>query len=58
MYTFPKRLKIFSIACILIGLLGLTYGFLSSPSTIEEAIEMTASDHHGESENHEESHPS
>jgi len=58
MYTFPKRLKIFSIACMLLGLLGLTYGFLSSPSTIEEAIEMTSADHHGESENHEEGHSS
>ena len=41
MYTFPKRFKIFSLACMIIGLLGLTYGFLSAPSTIEEAIEMT-----------------
>ena len=52
MYTFPKRLKVFSLACMIIGLLGLTYGFLSAPSTIEEAIEMSSSDHYGESENH------
>ena len=48
MYTFPKRLKIFSAACMLLGLLGLSYGFLSTPSSVEEAIEMTSSDHHEE----------
>ena len=56
MYTFPKRLKIFSLACMIIGLLGLTYGFLSAPSSIEEAIEMTSSDHHGESLSHDQGH--
>ena len=56
MYTFPKRLKIFSLVCMIIGLLGLTYGFLSAPSTIEEAIEMTSSDHYGETVSHNEGH--
>ncbi len=53
MYNFPKRLKIFSLACMFMGFLGLSYGFFSSPSTVEEAIEMTASADHGESQNHE-----
>ena len=54
MYTFPKRLKIFSALCMLLGLLGLSYGFLSAPSSVEEAIEMTSSDHHEESDGNEE----
>jgi hypothetical protein len=58
MYTFPKRLKTFSVACMLLGLLGLSYGFLSTPSSVEEAIEMTSSDHHEESESHEKEHSS
>ena len=58
MYTFPKRLKIFSAACMLLGLLGLSYGFLSTPSSVEEAIEMTSSDHHEESDGNEENNSS
>ena len=43
---------------MLLGLLGLSYGFLSAPSSVEEAIEMTSSDHHEESDGNEENNSS
>ena len=52
MYTFPNKLRNLSIVFMILGFLGLTYGFLTSPATIEEAKAMVASSHgdgHGES---------
>jgi hypothetical protein len=52
MYTFPNKLRNLAIAFMVIGLLGLAYGFITAPSTIEEAKAMVASSHgdgHGES---------
>ena len=52
MYTFPNKLRNLSIVFMIVGFLGLTYGFLTSPATIEEAKAMVASSHgdgHGES---------
>jgi len=45
MYTFSGRLKTFSIALMILGALGMGYGFLSAPSTIEEVKEIL---HHEE----------
>jgi len=42
MYTFSKRLKTFSFALMIVGLLGITWGFLNTPSTVEEAKEIVA----------------
>ncbi len=48
MYQFSGKLKIFSLALIVVGVLGIGYGFLSTPSTPEEAMEMVAkNDDHG-----------
>ena len=47
MYTFSKKLKLFSFALMILGALGLTYGFLSAPSNVEEAKAMVA-DAHGD----------
>jgi hypothetical protein len=58
MYRFSGKTKMLSLALILIGVLGIAYGFLTAPSTIEEAKEMMAhhnahDDGHGTSVAHE-----
>lgn len=49
MYTISNRLKMGSIILMVVGLLGIGYGFLAAPSTVAEAKEMVAShdDGHG-----------
>ncbi|MCG1034808.1 quinol:cytochrome C oxidoreductase [Polaribacter sargassicola] len=42
MYQFSGKLKIFSIALIIIGAIGITLSFLNAPSSIEEAKEIIA----------------
>jgi RsiW-degrading membrane proteinase PrsW (M82 family) len=42
MYQFSGKLKIFSIALILVGALGIAYSFYSAPKTAEEAMEIVA----------------
>jgi hypothetical protein len=46
MFTLTNKIKTFSIALIVLGLLGIAHGFYSAPSTIEEAKEIVASSHH------------
>ena len=48
MYTFTNKLRNFSITLMVVGFLGLTYGFLTAPKTVEEATAMVADAHHGE----------
>ncbi|NOR29353.1 MAG: quinol:cytochrome C oxidoreductase, partial [Lutibacter sp.] len=52
MYTFSSKLKTFSFALMIIGLLGVGYGFLSAPSTVEDVKVMLQESHntHGEAE--------
>jgi len=58
MYTFSGKLKTFSIALMILGALGIGYGFLSAPNNTEEVKEILAhqsSDHgdtHGTAESH------
>lgn len=52
MYQFSGKLKLASIILIIVGALGIGYGFWKAPSTIEEAKEIMAhqashEDHHG-----------
>jgi quinol:cytochrome c oxidoreductase quinone-binding subunit 2 len=62
MYTLPSKLKLFAIIFMVIGAIGITSGFLSTPKTIEDVKEMMASndDHNGSDEatqnGHEEAH--
>ena len=50
MYTFSNKLKIFSIALIVIGALGWFYSYSVSHITIDEVKTMLASEsHHGHS---------
>ncbi len=71
MYTFSNRLKIASVALMIIGALGIGIGFVSAPGTVEQAKamvashddghngsshEVVASDAHGEAVGHDSSH--
>jgi hypothetical protein len=49
MYTFTNKLRNLSIVLMVVGFLGLTYGFLTAPETVEEATAMVGDAHHGES---------
>ena len=56
MYTFPNKLRNLSITFMIIGFLGLTYGFLSAPATIEESKAMVEASHdEGHGNDHSES---
>ena len=46
-YIVSKQIKILAISFMLIGLVGIVYGFVSAPSNIEEAKEIVASKSHG-----------
>ncbi|MGA0383848.1 MAG: quinol:cytochrome C oxidoreductase, partial [Flavobacteriaceae bacterium] len=51
MYQFSQRFKITTFVLMGLGLLGLAYGFLSAPSTVEEAkaiVAAPAADGHGD----------
>ena len=50
MYTLPRNLKLFSIVLIVLGIVGITYGFLTAPKTVEDAKRIMAEkeSHHGE----------
>ena len=47
MYTFSSKLKTFSLILMVVGLLGIGYGFLSSPKDIHEVEAILASESHG-----------
>ena len=51
MYTFSSKLKTFSLILMVVGLLGIGYGFFSAPKNIQEVEKLLASDAHGS--NHE-----
>jgi len=47
-YTVSNKLKTFSIILIILGLLGMGYGFMSTPGSVDEVKTMLANDaHHG-----------
>ena len=50
MYTFSNRLKIGSFILMAVGLLGIGVGFMSAPSTVEEAKAMVANHDDGHSD--------
>jgi len=59
MYTFSNRLKMASYILIAVGLLGVGYGFITMPHSIQEAKDMVAASHddghgggHGEATEH------
>ena len=54
MYTLPNKLRLFAIAFMVIGAIGIVSGFLSVPSTTAEVKEMMAA--HGDGHGGEASH--
>ncbi|MGV8945012.1 MAG: quinol:cytochrome C oxidoreductase [Lutibacter sp.] len=50
MYTFSSKLKTFSLVLMIIGLLGVGYGFLSAPASVEDVKVLLQESHnaHGE----------
>ena len=48
-YKFSTQIKRLSIALIIIGAIGIAFGFYSAPSNVEEAKEIVASMSHGDS---------
>ena len=54
MYTFSSKLKTFSIALIILGALGMGYGFFTAPKTTDDVKEMMqhAEDTHGTTTDH------
>ncbi len=47
MYTFSKKLKNIAFALMILGIVGIVYGFYSAPKTIEEVEKIVAESHHG-----------
>ncbi len=52
MYTISNRLKMGSIILMVVGLLGIGYGFMTAPSTVAEAKEILASHDDGHGSGH------
>ena len=53
MYQFSGKIKIFSLALIVVGALSIGWGFMSAPSTVEEAKEIMAKEAaHGDHGDH------
>lgn len=54
MYTFSNKLKTFSIVLMILGIVGIAYGFLSVPNSVEEVEQILASHHdtHGSHDVH------
>ena len=48
MYTFSNKLKTFSLVLMVVGLLGIGYGFFTAPKDIQEVEKLLASESHGE----------
>ncbi|MBC7643113.1 MAG: quinol:cytochrome C oxidoreductase [Flavobacterium sp.] len=55
MYTLPSKLKTLSIILMLIGALGIGYGFLSVPKSIQEVESILKADEHAHGGSHSES---
>ena len=55
MYTFSSKLKTFSYALMFIGIIGVAYGFFTTPSSVEDVKVMLQESHdtHGEVATHE-----
>jgi hypothetical protein len=52
MYTFSSKLKTFSFVLMLVGVLGIGYGFFTAPKTIQDVENILAADSHGHHDTH------
>jgi hypothetical protein len=48
MYTFPNKLRNTAFVLMILGLIGIIYGFLSAPKTIEDVEKIVAESQHGQ----------
>ncbi|MFJ1410854.1 quinol:cytochrome C oxidoreductase [Capnocytophaga canimorsus] len=48
MYTFSNKLKLTAIVLIIVGILGVAYGFFTAPKTVEEVKTMLVDTHHAD----------
>lgn len=48
MYTFSRKLKTLSLVLMVLGILGIGYGFLTAPKNIEDVEKILADEAHGE----------
>jgi hypothetical protein len=46
MYTFPNKLRNIAFVLMILGMIGIVYGFLSAPKTIEDVEKIAAESHH------------
>ncbi len=57
MYTFSSKLKTFAFVLMVLGALGIGYGFFTAPKSVEEAEQIIEAEHahggHGEAAHHE-----
>ncbi|SFJ31221.1 quinol:cytochrome C oxidoreductase [Myroides guanonis] len=49
MYTFSNRLKTFAIVLMVLGLVGIVYGFINAPKTVSDVEQILTEQHHGDS---------
>lgn len=54
MYTFSNKLRNTAIILMLLGLVGIVYGFLTAPKTIEDVEKIVSQSHHGETKSKDE----
>ena len=47
MYTFSNKLRTTAITLMILGLVGIIYGFLTTPKTIEDVEKIVTESHHG-----------
>ncbi len=47
MYTFSKRLKTFALILMILGLIGIVYGFINAPKTVNDVERILTEQHHG-----------
>ncbi len=46
MYTFPNKLRNIAFVLMILGIIGIVFGFLSAPKTIEDVEKIVAESHH------------
>lgn len=47
MYTFPNKLRNIAFALMILGLIGIVYGFLSAPKTVQDVEKIMKESEHG-----------